>query len=97
MQLLVEELSGRYDDRIIIFDTPPAMVASESAVLARQVDAVIIVVREAGSGREDLRKIINAIGAERILGIAYNSQTNSLLEKTIAQTAAGYYTAANDK
>lgn len=94
MKRLVEELSGRYEDRIIIFDTPPALVASESAVLARQVDAVIIVVREGASVREGIRRIINVIEPERILGIVYNGQTNSLLEKTILHTAAGYYTAA---
>ena len=39
MSALVDELSGRYDDRVIIFDTPPMLVAAESSVLAGQVDA----------------------------------------------------------
>lgn len=32
--LLVEELSNRYDNRVIIFDTPPLLVAAKSSVLA---------------------------------------------------------------
>ena len=38
MNRMVNELSNRYSDRIIIFDSPPFQVASESLVLAKQVD-----------------------------------------------------------
>lgn len=91
MKQLVEELADRYEDRIIIFDTPPARVASESIVLAQQVDAVILVVRERGARREDVQKIISMIGREKILGIVFNAQSSNFLEKSMMRYSAGNY------
>ncbi len=55
MNELTRELSKRYDDRIIIFDTPPIMVAAESSVLASLVDGVILVVREGVSKKNEIQ------------------------------------------
>ena len=38
MASLVEELVTRYTDRIVLFDSPPLHAASETAILAQQVD-----------------------------------------------------------
>ncbi len=90
MQSLVKELSERYQDRIIIFDTPPMLVAAESAVLAGHVDAVIIVVRHGRSGKNQIKKLIDTIGTERILGVAFNANNTNFLEKNILK-GYGYY------
>ena len=82
MARLVEELENRYDDRIILLDSPPMQAASETAVLARQVDGVILVVRWGGSRRENLHKLVDLIGPERIVGVVFNAfETNILDEK----------------
>lgn len=82
MSQLVEELENRYDDRIILLDSPPMQAASETAVLARQVDGVILVVRWGGSRRENLHKLVELIGRERIVGVVFNAfETNILDEK----------------
>ncbi len=82
MARLVEELKNRYDDRIILLDSPPMQAASETAVLARQVDGVILVVRWGGSRREHLHKLVELIGPERIVGVVFNAfETNVLDEK----------------
>ncbi len=82
MTRLVEELENRYDDRIILLDSPPMQAASETAVLARQVDGVILVVRWGGSRRENLHKLVELIGPERIVGVVFNAfETNILDEK----------------
>ncbi len=44
MVLLVEELSNRYPDRIIIFDSPPLLAATQGEVLAKLVGQVLLVV-----------------------------------------------------
>ena len=36
---LVNEISKRYEDRIVLLDSPPIHAASETAVLAQHVDA----------------------------------------------------------
>jgi exopolysaccharide/PEP-CTERM locus tyrosine autokinase len=44
MALFVEELSNRYPDRIVIFDSPPLLAATQGEVLARLVGQVVLVV-----------------------------------------------------
>ncbi len=91
MQSLVKELSQRYEDRIIIFDTPPMLVAAESAVLAGYVDALLVVVRHGTSGKVQIKKMIDTIGPEKILGVVFNANTVNYMEKNILK-GYGYYT-----
>lgn len=90
MAALVEELAGRYEDRIIIFDSPPMLVAAESSVLAGQVDAVILVVRQSTSGKAQLQRLIDLIGTERLLGVVFNDQQVNRLQKKIIKGYATY-------
>lgn len=53
MEHLLDELATRYPDRIVIFDAPPLLAATESRVLASRVGQVIVVV-EAGRTRRNL-------------------------------------------
>lgn len=85
MKELSRELSKRYDDRIIIFDTPPIMVAAESGVLASLVDGVILVVREGVSKKNDIQKTIDTIGKNKILGMVYNAQSFNIIDKSYSK------------
>ena len=91
MAALVEELSSRYEDRIIIFDSPPMLVAAESSVLAGQVDAVILVVRQSCSGKAQIQKMIDVIGEERILGLVFNGRYINPLQESIVRGYGSYY------
>jgi exopolysaccharide/PEP-CTERM locus tyrosine autokinase len=90
MKDLVNELSKRYEDRIIIFDSPPVMVAAESGVLAGLVDRIILVVREGLAQQVEIQKTIDSIGKDKILGIVYNDQRGNILNKAYS-TNYGYY------
>jgi len=83
MLRLIEELENRYDDRIILFDSPPVQSASETAVLARNVDGVVLVVRWGGSRREHLHKLVELIGPERIVGVVFNAFESNILDSKI--------------
>ncbi len=83
MGRVVEELSMRYDDRIILFDTPPVLVAAESTVLSEHVDGVILVVRQNKSGRAQVKKIVDLIGQEKIIGVVFNDYSLNYFEKNI--------------
>ncbi|BHH86306.1 polysaccharide biosynthesis tyrosine autokinase [Desulforhopalus sp. 52FAK] len=85
MKALSNELSQRYDDRIIILDSPPMMVAAESADLAGLVDAIILVVREGMSKKSEIQKSIDAIGKSKILGMVYNAQKSNIFDKTYSK------------
>lgn len=44
MQRLLDELATRYEDRILVFDTPPLLPSTESRVLATRMGQVVLVV-----------------------------------------------------
>lgn len=89
MSNLLKEVVGRYNDRFIILDSPPAQAASETAVLAQHVDKVVLVVRWDGSGREQVKKLVEQLGPEKILGIVFNAFEMNILDKRLQ--GEGYY------
>jgi exopolysaccharide/PEP-CTERM locus tyrosine autokinase len=44
MFMFADEISKRYDDRIVIFDSPPLLVASQAQILAELVGQVVLVI-----------------------------------------------------
>ena len=90
MSDLVDELSRRYEDRIIIFDSPPVQVASETLVLSNLVDAVLLVVSEGGASRMQVQKLVEDIGRERIIGVVFNNYTSNIIERSLMRGYGGY-------
>ena len=93
MSVLIKELASRYSDRFILFDTPPSIVASETMVLSRYVDGVIIVVRWGESDRAEIKRLVDAIGRDKIIGIVFNAYEKSSIEKFLSnkRTYGNYY------
>ncbi len=87
MARLVDELSHRYEDRIVLFDSPPLHAASETSVLAQHVDGVVIVVRYGAARREYIKALADAIGREKILGVVFNAYRATVLDYKVF----GYY------
>jgi protein-tyrosine kinase len=83
MKGLVEEISSRYDDRFIIFDSPPIQAASETAVLAKQADGVILVIRWGASGRDHIKRLVDDIGREKIIGVVFNGFKSNIVESKL--------------
>jgi exopolysaccharide/PEP-CTERM locus tyrosine autokinase len=91
MEALVEELSRRYEDRIVIFDSPPFQLAPESTVLKQLVDAVVLVVRQGKAGKHQVRKIVEAIGKDKLFGIVFNAHTTNIVERSMMKGYGSYY------
>jgi len=72
MEDLVLELKSRYNDRYIIFDSTPILATSESEVLSKLVDGIIVVVRAGVTPRETVKQAISSIEKEKILGFVLN-------------------------
>ena len=72
MKALVQELRDRYEDRYIIFDSPPSQIAAETSLLAQIMDGVILVVRHEKTPKSQISKTIESIGREKILGVVFN-------------------------
>lgn len=89
---MVAEVANRYQDRYIIFDSPPLQKAAETAILAKQVDGVVLVVREGKSSREHIRQLVETIGPDRIIAVVFNAYQVNILDKHISgHYGGGYY------
>ena len=89
----VNELAGRYADRIVLIDSPPMLAAAETPVLAELVDGVILIVRWGLSGRQQVKELVDAISKEKIIGIVFNAFQMNKLEENIQRMKGyeGYY------
>ena len=91
MAKLVKELSDRYPNRYVIFDTPPLEIASESEVLSQIVDGVVLVVRQGISSRNLLEKFIADIGKDKILGVIFNGHKSNFISTRLVDKSHYYY------
>lgn len=60
-------------DRIVVFDSPPALAASPAAVLAEHVGQTMLVVRADKTSESDLREAVTLLGACDHIGLVLNS------------------------
>ena len=83
MREVVEELSQRYADRIIIFDSPPLTATAEAPVLADLVGQVVMVVEALSTPK----KVIN----EALAMLDRSKPINLVLNKNQLGSGADYY------
>jgi protein-tyrosine kinase len=72
MSRLLEQISARYPDRIIIFDSPPLLVTTESRVLASYMGQVVIVVEAGRTPRESVNEALATIELNEVIGLVLN-------------------------
>lgn len=72
MRDLIEEMKYRYNDRYLIFDTPPILPFAETRSLAHLVDGVLFVVKERLASQENIKEAVEALKGCELLGIIYN-------------------------
>jgi len=96
VEQMFAELEGRYNDRFILIDTPPTLAASETAVLAKHVDGIIMVVRWGLGGRSQIKQLVESLGTDKIIGVVFNAYEASMLSAKVSgydeygQYAGGY-------
>jgi len=73
MSELLAEATERYQDRLIILDSPPPTLTAETSVLARWVDGVVIVIKHHKTTREGVADVIEKMGKDKILGAVINN------------------------
>ncbi len=93
MVSMIDELSERYSDRLIFLDSPPHQAAAETAVLAKHVDGVVVVVRWGHSSRELIKELVETIGKEKIIGVVFNAFHTNAIENRLQKIKGygGYY------
>ena len=84
MARLLEEISTRYADRIVIFDSPPLLVTTEARVLATQMGQIVFVVNAENTLQRDVIQALATIEACPVKMMVLNQV------RTVAQGAYGY-------
>jgi exopolysaccharide/PEP-CTERM locus tyrosine autokinase len=72
MSNLIAEVRSRYKDRFIVIDSPPPSMTSETNVIAKQVDGILLVVNYGKTPREMASQLVELFGKEKILGVVFN-------------------------
>ena len=83
MLKLCRELANRYPDRIVIFDSPPLLAATEAQAIAAAVGQVALVVAEGLTARESVREALALIDDQK--------PVNAILNKSRRGTGGNYY------
>lgn len=60
---LLDDMASRYNDRIIIFDSPPLLLTTESRALATHMGQIVIVVHAEQTAQAAVKQAISAIEA----------------------------------
>jgi len=75
MRNFIAEAAQEYD--WIIIDTPPVALLSDANLLSSMVDAALLVVRAEATPYPLVRRAVEAIGADKILGVVLNRAKRS--------------------
>jgi protein-tyrosine kinase len=78
MKEFMQEIKNRYQDRIIIFDTPPTLIFTDIRVLSQFADGILFVVKE-GTAANSVRDALAALKGSPVLGIVYNGASQEQL------------------
>jgi protein-tyrosine kinase len=73
MTALAKELQSRYQDRIIIYDTPPLIPSGDTLGFMPNVDAVLLVARSGMTTKLEIEKSANLLGNKPIVGTLLNA------------------------
>ena len=91
MQALITEAKTRYSERYVVIDTPPCSFTSDPSVLVDTADAIILVVRNGYSSRDQIEDTIKTLGREKLAGIVFNCAEYAFGLKKYYQYYRRYY------
>ena len=81
MTLFAEELSNRYSDRIVIFDSPPLLAATQGVVLAKLVGQVVLVIEAEQTLQSFVTASVEKLSSCDVVLAVLNKSKAGLLDK----------------
>ena len=78
MLKLAAEMSSRYPDRIIIFDSPPLLATTEASVLASLMGQIIMVVSAGRTQQSHVKEALALLNPNQIVGFVLNKARGTL-------------------
>lgn len=90
MRLIMRELCQRYPDRVVIFDSPPLLLASEASVLANLMGQIVFVVAADETPQHAVTEALQRIGGDKIIGTVLNKTRSNPFNKSAYGYGYGY-------
>ena len=90
MVSLMKELRLRYQDLLVLLDSPPVTITAEPSVLAKLVSKVLLVVKYGKTRRSELQMVMDKLGKEKFIGGVINGYEHSLREYYEYRKYPGY-------
>jgi exopolysaccharide/PEP-CTERM locus tyrosine autokinase len=72
MNNLVNEIASRYPDRIVIFDSPPLLLTSESRELASHMGQIVLVVEAQTTTQHAVKEALSQLEGMKNVNLIYN-------------------------
>lgn len=70
LQTILDSVAGLFD--WILIDSPPVVPLSDAVLLSKYADAVFLVARARVTPRNEVKRAVNLLGADRVTGIIFN-------------------------
>jgi protein-tyrosine kinase len=74
---LFQDLKERDPSRLLILDLPPVLLSDDVLMISPLLDAVVLVITEGRTRREDVRRVIELLGGTRVVGTVLNRASES--------------------
>lgn len=78
MHSLMEELSQRDPNRIVVFDSPPLLLTSEAVVLAGQMGQIVMVIEAGKTSQSVVKDAIALLDKNQIIGVLLNKSERGI-------------------
>lgn len=86
MSRLLEQLSTRFPDRVLIFDSPPLLLTTEARVLASYMGQIVMVVEAGKTPKEAVKEALATIEGAEVVAMVLNKARTP-----IGSGYGGYY------
>jgi non-specific protein-tyrosine kinase len=77
MKTFVQDVSNRYNDRFVFFDTPPVLAGADTMSLSQMVDGIVLVAETGKTSKENFKKAVDLLPREKMIGVVMNRETVS--------------------
>ena len=88
---LAHELSQRYSDRIVIFDSPPLLATTEAGVLANHMGQVVMVVESGKTQQKTVKEALSRLTGPEIIGFVLNKTIGGVMGGEYDYSYGNYY------
>lgn len=78
MAQLVDELKSRYPSRFVLFDLPPLLAVDDALAFSPYVDAVLLVIEEGKTTKDELTHAIDLLSKTQIIGTVLNKSQDKV-------------------